>query len=95
MPKQWIRKKRKEKTTPFGVNLTRSLVIYQAAQKTMDYTLSLNACTGIHLHKCDASPLTARFVAFRAMSKDQHVVVTLDWFMSLSQMSHSVQSATS
>ena len=26
------RKKRKEKTTPFGVNLARSLVIYQAAQ---------------------------------------------------------------
>ena len=27
------RKTRKEKTTPFGVNLTRSQVIYQAAQK--------------------------------------------------------------
>ena len=26
-------KKRKEKTTPFGVNLTRSQVIYRAAQK--------------------------------------------------------------
>ena len=25
------KRKRKEKTTPFGVNLTRSLVIYQAA----------------------------------------------------------------
>ena len=27
------KRKRKEKTTPFGVNLTRSLVIYQAAQQ--------------------------------------------------------------
>ena len=30
--KEPYRKKRKEKTTPFGVTLTRSLVIYQAAQ---------------------------------------------------------------
>ena len=28
-------KKRKEKTTPFGVNLMRSQVLYQAAQETV------------------------------------------------------------
>ena len=30
-PSLQLRKKRQEKTTPFGVDLTRSLVIYQAA----------------------------------------------------------------
>ena len=32
-----IQKKRKERTTPFGVILTRSLAIYQAAQNTATY----------------------------------------------------------
>ena len=36
----FFRKKRKEKekTTPFGVNLMRSQVIYRAAQVTLGYT---------------------------------------------------------
>ena len=32
LPELLVEKKRKEKTSPFGVDLTRSLVIYQAAQ---------------------------------------------------------------
>ena len=36
-------KKRKEKTIPFGVNLTRSLVIYQAAQIAVEDTHSVGA----------------------------------------------------
>ena len=37
-------KKRKEKTTPFGVNLTRRLVIYQAAQNTAENKCDSLAC---------------------------------------------------
>ena len=37
------KRKRKEKTTPFGVNLTRSLVIYQAAQSADGTTIDLSS----------------------------------------------------
>ena len=46
------KEKRKEKTTPFGVNLTRSLVIYQAAQ--IDTQTCRHAVSSAQLEACAA-----------------------------------------
>jgi len=45
------RKKRQEKTTPFGVNLMRSPVLYRAAQRICKHLMPSNCTSNGCLHK--------------------------------------------
>ena len=50
-----LRKKRKEKSTPFGVHVTRSLVIYQGAQSAIPQIHSIIARITLVIHIHDSS----------------------------------------
>ncbi len=62
-----IKKKRKEKTTPFGVNLMRSQVLYQAAQISWPYSVHLADYASLTLQckpPCPVLNCTAMSVRF-------------------------------